>query len=389
MMRMERLTGWIRGKVLFSAEGGAYEKLLNRCNEMGLSLAGLHPTPIGVKGWMPARDYRQMHRAARHCHCRIRVVKKKGLPFLLRRYRGRWGLVVGPALFATLCLRLFGLIWCVRYYEVPEKYQQEISRALSENGVLVGSRPTEESLRRARQVILMNSEDLADVSLNFVRGRLVVEVSERTAQPDPQRPAAGSIVAAKDGIIEEIEVRHGFAMVFKGQRVEEGELLVTGTYVDEKTGNIIITPAQGSVIARTETAYEITQPLQFTAQVPTGEVQNQYHLLIGGKRIPLGVYEDPPAGSEVETASEPLELFGFALPAMLEASSVYPTQEIEISLSAEQAEQRARFLLDRALSSGTAGGEILSRSFSGELSEGAFSARLVVERLENIAQEVG
>ena len=388
-MKMERIMGWVKGKVLFSAEGGAYERLLNRCNEMGLSLAGLSPTAFGIKGWMPARDYRQIHRAAHQCHCRVRIIKRKGLPFLLRRYRGRWGLIVGPALFLILCARLFGLIWCVKYYEVPTKYQQEIDQALAENGVLVGSRPTEEMLRRARQVILMNSEDLADVSLNFVRGRLVVEISERTKEPDPLRPGAGSIVAEKGGIIEQVDVRHGFSAVIKGQRVEEGELLITGTYIDEKTGNIVITPAQGTVIARTETAYEITQPLQFVAKVPTGKVYHQYHLLIGGKRIPLGITQDFSENSEVQTVCEPLSIFGFSLPAMLEVSSFYPTQEMEISLTEEQAQSRACFFLNRALSSDDENGQIISRDFSGELVGDAFCARLVVERLENIAVEVG
>lgn len=386
-MRQERMISWIRGKVLFSAQGGAYEKLLNRCSEMGISLAGLHPTPFGVQGWMPARDYRKIHRAAYRCHCRVRVEKKRGLPFLLHRYRGRWGLVVGPVLFALVCARLFGLIWCVRYYEVPEQYQQEIDRALAENGVLVGSRPTEDSLRRARQVILMNSQDLADVSLNFVRGRLVVEVSTRTQQPDPQRPAAGSIIAEKAGIIEQIEVKHGFAVVTVGQRVEEGELLVTGTYADEKTGSLLITPAQGTIIARTETTYEITQPLQFTAQVPTGETKKRISLLISGREIPL-FGGDGREGEIVQTACEPISIFGFALPAMLKISTAFPTQEMEISLSAEEAESRARFSLDRALAAEGDTDQIVLRNFSGQLQDGAFVGRLVVERLEDIAFEI-
>ena len=382
---MERLGGWLCGKVQFSVEGGAYEKLLNRCTEMGLTLAGLQPTALGVKGWMPARDYKKIHRAGRHCHCRTKILRRRGLPFLLRRYRGRWGLLIGPVLFAALCIYFSGTLWCVRYYEVPWQYQTEVDRLLKENGLWPGCRPTEQDLARVRQTILMQSEQLADLALNFVKGRLVVEVEPRTQKPEMEQYAPGSVVAAKGGIIEQLEVEHGFAVVSAGQRVEEGDLLITGTYIDEKTGNVVITPAQGVVVARTETVYQSAQPLQFTAHIPTGEVREYHTLLLGGHRIPLSMQSQPPALFSEEVRSEPLSILGFALPAMLETRSVYPEEEAEIRLTEQQAAERARFLLDRALERESGTRQILQRSFDGQLEGGVYQATLTVERLEDIA----
>ena len=382
---MERIGGWLCGKIQFSAEGGAYERMLNRCPEMGLTLAGLQPTALGVRGWMPARDYKQIHRAARHCHCRTRVLRRRGLPFLLWRYRGRWGLVLGPVLFAALCFYFSGTLWCVRYYEVPWRYQVEVGSLLTANGLWPGCRPTEQDLARVRQTILMQSDNLADLALNFVKGRLIVEVEPRTQKPEIEQYAPGSVVAAKGGIIDRLEVEHGFAVVSIGQRVEEGELLITGTYIDEKTGNVVITPAQGLVVARTETVYQSAQPLQFTAHIPTGEVLEYHTLLIGGQRIPLSPQPKPPALFSEELRSEPLSIFGFALPAMLETRSVYPEEETEIELTEQQAAERARFLLDRALERESGTEEILERRFDGRLEDGVYQATLTVERLEDIA----
>ena len=384
-MLMERIAGWIFGKVQFSAEGGAYEKMLNHCTEMGLTLAGLQPTALGVKGWMPARDYKKIHRAAHHCHCRVRILRRRGLPFLLKRYRGRWGLLLGPALFLALCLYFSGTLWCVRYYDVPWQYQVEIDALLKENGILPGCRPTEQDLARARQTILMQSDTLADLSLNFIKGRLVVEVAPRTQKPDLEQYAPGSVVAAKGGIIDHLEVEHGFAVVGAGQRVEAGDLLITGVYIDEKTENVVITPAQGVVVARTETVYQSAQPLQFTAHIPTGEVIEYRTLIMGGRRIPLSLQPEEPVLFSQEVRSEPVSLFGFALPAVLETRSLYPEKETQIQLTEQQAAERARFLLDRALESESDTEEILQRSFDGQLTDGVFYATLTVERLENIA----
>ena len=384
-MLFERAAGWLLGKVKFSVEGGSYEKLLNRCTDMGLTLAGLRPTPTGVTGWMPARDYKKIHRAALHCHCRTRVVKKRGLPFLLRRYWGRWGLLLGPAVFVALCLYLPGTLWCVRYYDVPQRYQQEIGATLAANGVYAGVRPTDEQLRRVRQIILLQSEELADVSLNFVEGRLVVEVSERTARPELEKHSPGDIVASKAGIIDHLDVAHGFAAVLQGQRVSEGELLVSGTYIDDKTGSVVITPAEAKVIARTEKIYTVNQPLHFVAHVPTGEVLEYRALLLGDRRLELGSMAQLPQLYSEKVRYEQLTVFGFALPAVLETRSVYPEEESEILLTEETAKNRAKFRLDRALAEDGRTEQVISAVYTGEMQGEEYVATLTVERLEDIA----
>ena len=330
-MLMERIAGWIFGKVQFSAEGGAYEKMLNHCTEMGLTLAGLQPTALGVKGWMPARDYKKIHRAAHHCHCRVRILRRRGLPFLLKRYRGRWGLLLGPALFLALCLYFSGTLWCVRYYDVPWQYQVEIDALLKENGILPGCRPTEQDLARARQTILMQSDTLADLSLNFIKGRLVVEVAPRTQKPDLEQYAPGSVVAAKGGIIVYVYL---LAWICGGrcrQRVEAGDLLITGVYIDEKTENVVITPAQGGGGCPYRNSLPIGAAIAVYRTHSHGGGHSIRISIMGGRRIPLSLQPEEPVLFSQEVRSEPVSLFGFALPAVLETRSLYPKKKHRFS----------------------------------------------------------
>lgn len=385
-MLAERAAGWLLGKVQFAADGGAVERLLNRCSESGLTLAGLCPTPTGVTGWMLARDYRRIHRAAVHCHCRVHILRRRGLPFFLRRWRGRWGLPAGAAVFLALCLWLPGLLWCVRFYRVPASYQREIRRALYDCGIIEGCRPGGAALRRARQQILLRSQDLADVSLNFVRGRLVVEVSLRTPQPAAQRGAPGDIVAARAGIIERISVQQGFAVVAVGQQVSAGELLVTGSFFDDKTGNTVTTAASASVVARTQKSYLVSLPLQSAVLVPDGAPRVVRALLIGGRRIPLGGQQPPPENSIVQLRRTPLTAAGFALPAVLEQRFAYPRRAVAVTLSLPQAEAQARLRLQQALAQDGRTVQMIGSAFAGAAEGGVYRASLTVERLEEIGR---
>ena len=348
--------------------------MLNHCTEMGLTLAGLQPTALGVKAG-----------------CRRGITKRSIAPHItaiagsgscagVDSHSCSSG-IAGDGVF------FWGLLFFLHSASIfPERcgvcgitmFHGNIRLRLTHYSRRTAScrdaRPTEQDLARARQTILMQSDTLADLSLNFIKGRLVVEVAPRTQKPDLEQYAPGSVVAAKGGIIDHLEVEHGFAVVGAGQRVEAGDLLITGVYIDEKTENVVITPAQGVVVARTETVYQSAQPLQFTAHIPTGEVIEYRTLIMGGRRIPLSLQPEEPVLFSQEVRSEPVSLFGFALPAVLETRSLYPEKETQIQLTEQQAAERARFLLDRALESESDTEEILQRSFDGQLTDGVFHA---------------
>lgn len=100
---------WFRGYVGFTAKGRFPERLLNLAAVRGVNIADPRPVEGGVSGIMSVSDYRRVRPLARKARVRMRVTKRRGLPFAVRKYRGRLGLFVGAALgrFLSRCSRSF------------------------------------------------------------------------------------------------------------------------------------------------------------------------------------------------------------------------------------------------------------------------------------------
>src|SRR5699024_1124436 len=107
-------------------------------------------------------------------------------------------------------------------------------------------------------------------TLNFVHGRLVAEKVDRTQQPQALEQQYCDFVAAEDGRITRLDVSGGFVRRREGETVSKGEVLVSSGRVG-RSGEALLSPAAAKVYAEVEKIYTCTQPLQVSAQCPTGE----------------------------------------------------------------------------------------------------------------------
>ena len=121
-----------------------------------------------------------------------------------------------------------------------------------------------------------------------VRGsRAEVIVRERVEPPevvDVRSPA--DIIAAKTGLITEMNVFEGRAEAERGQMVLAGETLVSGT-LGSLSGRVRRVHALGEIRARTW--YEISEktPLEYISKRYTGETVSRKSVAVGNYRINL------------------------------------------------------------------------------------------------------
>ena len=95
--------GWLR----LQLQGGSTERLLQSAREAGILLWNIRPCFGGCTLCIHAASLGKLRRIRRRSGCSIRIVQKKGLPFLLRRL-GVSGALVCGILLALLELALLG-----------------------------------------------------------------------------------------------------------------------------------------------------------------------------------------------------------------------------------------------------------------------------------------
>ena len=243
----------------FTAFGGRSEKLITLCSRQGVPLYNIRPTADGFTARLAARRYREVSRLARRCGTRLRVRERRGVLFRLRAYRGRWGLVLAPLVFAAAVHLLGQSVWSIRYDGLDAAARSRVEQMLYSMDICEGAVLTQEKLRLAEKQLMDGDEAFGWVSLNFEKGRLVVEASPALQKPAIESNDPVELVAAADGILLEVNVQEGFAVKSVGQTVAAGDVLVSA-YKPDPYEQPVESHAKGLVVAAVKKTYQCVQP---------------------------------------------------------------------------------------------------------------------------------
>ena len=85
----------IFGCVCFTASGGFAERFINVCTAKGIQLWGIRKKSYGLTACTTIEGYKKIINAARASGMKVRIKKKVGLPFVIRKYESHTGLFVG------------------------------------------------------------------------------------------------------------------------------------------------------------------------------------------------------------------------------------------------------------------------------------------------------
>ena len=171
---MEPVRFW--AAVEFTAQNGSAEALLSEASAQGLHPYGVTARPGGFCAHCAAWQYRQFAALARKLRVRLRVHKRQGLYFCIRPLLRRAGLWAGLALFVPLLLWAQQYVWTVDTSTLTTGQAARAAAVLRANDLQPGSAVTEAKLT-AGEYALLQSGEFSWASLNFAKGRLVVEAA--------------------------------------------------------------------------------------------------------------------------------------------------------------------------------------------------------------------
>lgn len=247
------LWNYLIGYVVIRVEGLSLEKFINLTVSRGIHLWGIdrqNYTTLTAK--ISIKGFRQLHGISHKIRCRIRIVDKRGLPFILFRYRHRKMLAAGLILFLFIIYGLSSFVWTVEVEGAEEINPQKVLSELESLGVQAGVLKSDiDSLWIENQLIIRIPE-LSWASLEIRGSKAVLRVRESVLPPvliDRDTPC--NVVAAKDGIIDKMIVLDGQAVVSEGQTVKKGQLLISGIIEHPNTIGVRYVHSMGKIIART------------------------------------------------------------------------------------------------------------------------------------------
>lgn len=310
LMRLFRfLVGWVE----WEAEGGFPERFLNLATCRNIPLTRTRRRGVSLFGCCYARDYRRLRPLARRSGVRLHITARHGLPFRTRRYRHRWGLAVGLAVYVLL-LQLFPrYIWSVDVQGNDKVSAAEIQEVMADLGVRVGNARTGFDLRTIQLQAIESLPDLSWVAVNLEGSIAHIEVNERvTAEEPPDLSQPTNLKAACDGRVVSTRIVDGQAVVQQGDAVVKGMLLASG--IIDTTHGALFKHARGEVLAETTHTFTTYIPWEEVQDLPRSDSVFRPSLQLFSLHIPLYTNRSLPDAYIEKTYDHTIVAGGVRLP---------------------------------------------------------------------------
>lgn len=226
---------WLKGQGFLEIEikGLAVERFLNLAMQNDMNLRNIRFVATDkVICLMALKDVHFLRSLARKSHCRIHIRKRLGLPFFYQRLQKRKMLAIGCILFCLL-FYIAGHIALQVQVTGPEPISaiqaQQIKELAKDKGIDKGKLIWYMDFDVAKKYIMLQDPSLAFVNISSQGNKVIIKAVRRTeAAADEKSLPPGNIVAKEDGVIQDILVTKGEAIVKAGDTVSTGQLLILG-----------------------------------------------------------------------------------------------------------------------------------------------------------------
>lgn len=309
-----KLLHFILGLIYFKAQGGFNERFLNLCKLAGVKLYYLRDDGESISAAVSIKGFKKIRTAAAKSGMRIKVVSKKGLPFIYAAFSSRKGLLLGIAVMSFLLFFYSRSIWRIDVTGNKNIKSEKIIAVLEENNVKLGMFKKDFKNNELKLKIYERLPEVAWVNFNIDGSRLVVDLREATAKPDSEGDNYCNIVASGDGVIKKIVLYEGESVIKEGEAVKEGQLLVSGVIFHEQAKLNTFHHAKAEIFAQTKTKTVIKIPKVQKITSYTGRSRTYKQLNIFRLKLPLYIINTHYKNEESTTLEFPLIINNVRLP---------------------------------------------------------------------------
>lgn len=282
------LLRYILGYIRIRIEGYSVEKLINVCIKKKIFFWNIKRekstiiyTNIGVK------EFKDLVQIAKQTRCRVKILDKKGIPFLLNKYKKRKIIFFFLLILIILLITLSQFIWNIKIVGNEKISTQEIASALEDKGIKIGVLKNNIDKQKIINEIRLERNDIAWIGIEIQGTNITVEIVETSSKPEiVNEEDYCNIVSNKDAQIVKISAQNGIPAVKEGDIVTKGDILIKG-WIDGKYTGTRYVHAQGEVKAKVWYTQKERIPLKQVVERLTGNEEEKYKIKINNFTINL------------------------------------------------------------------------------------------------------
>lgn len=340
-MFLIRLFRFLTGYIIFNGTGGFPERFINLCSSNEILLWNTKCTGGKLTSTTNIPGYKKIRKCAKKSGMKIRITKKCGLPFLIKPYLQRKGLLLGSLISVVIICILSSAIWTIEVTGNEKFTDEQIIEIAEKQGVYIGAFHKNLDLKEIRTRIKSETDGVNWFSVNTDASHAILQVSESSGNTeiiDTSEPC--NIISDVSGEVLKIETKAGTPVPPNGSAVAEGDLLISGV-CEKSDGTPYFVHARGKAIIRTDKKTQISLPATINAEKPTA-LNCRYYAYLFGVKAPLNLIPD---GIKKRTSESMLVYNKKLLPAGIITDYYETTEKTQLTLDSRQLQILASYLL--------------------------------------------
>lgn len=323
-MYIKLLFNLILGYVRVKIQGYYIERFINICTSKKILIWNLKRKD-GIELCMNVgiNDFRNLKKIAKKTNCKISILSKRGVPFILNRYRKR-------KIFGVFLIVIFALIyisskyiWNIQINVKDELVVENVEKDLEELGIKKGVIKNKIDINNIINELRLRRNDIAWVGIDLKGTNVIVNIVKADKSPEIiNNSDYCDIVAIKPGIITKVVAQNGTAQITVGDSVEKGDILIAG-YMEGKYTDLRYVHSLGTVEAKV--LYSETTEVKLNEEIycESGKKQNKYEIEFNSFNIKLYKNISDFEKYNTETSLKNIKLFNnFYLPICIKKITV-------------------------------------------------------------------
>ena len=272
-MDIKRITKKVKkGTIIVEVEGFFVERFINLCKTQNIEITDVKYITGGLISIKTAlNNLGVLKKIASKTKCKIKIKKKKGIYFVLFRYKKRRMFFLFSILFLFFAIIFSTYIFRINITGNERISDEEILKVLKKADVYVGKNRLFVDERKAGNMLRTEIYDIAWVGVEVKGTKVNVKIVEKTLIEDEENEnLQGDLIASKSGIITKIIAENGTPRLRTGSYIEKGMVAVEGVIESELIGNISV-HAKGILRVKNSYTYETTEKYQIEEKKYTGK----------------------------------------------------------------------------------------------------------------------
>ncbi len=287
-MIIKILFSYLIGYLKINVEGYYIERFINLCRNNKIMTWNLNrKNDIELEVKVRVDDFKEVCQIAKKTKCKVKIIKKRGFPFLWNRYKKRKIFFAFLLILILLTILSSNFVWNVDIQEESGKELENIAQDVENAGLKTGKLKSKINTKEVINTIRLQRNDIAWMGIELKGTNAIVKIVKADEKPNIiDENDYCSIISDKVGIITKINAQSGTANVKVGDTVNIGDVLINGWMEGKYTG-VRYVHSNGEIQAKVWHTKYINIPYNVTERRETGNIQNQYSIKFNNFKINL------------------------------------------------------------------------------------------------------